>query len=272
MQKVDQATVKALESKAPRFSRLDAQAVQGQLMSGRIFSAFSQQDREAIWCRLCSIDGLTPSLFTFFEDIKYLQATADCVKQLIKLSPRDSVFTALDNCFSNASQTSDQCIIQEADSTFAVKPGTAGDYFDLYYRQIWLGAMRKYPKVPVKRKKKKKGLLAKVGGREPACSKINSIWRLATVLDVIPEVEAHNLGQCTPGSAPRRDGATRIDPTQRCLPVKVTDPEGPSLLEMRRILSLQEGWDSEQATRCLNYFPQTLLHQLASPEHQLFPE
>jgi len=166
MQKVDQATVKALESKAPRFSRLDAQAVQGPLLSGRIFSAFSQQDREAVWCRLCSIDGLIPSLFTFFEDIKYLQATADCVKQLIKLSPRDTVFTALDNCFSNASQTSDQCIIQEADSTFAVRPGTSGDYFDLYYRQIWLGAMRKYPKVPVKRKKKKRDLLAKVGGGE----------------------------------------------------------------------------------------------------------
>src|SRR5450432_3237309 len=105
MQKVDQTTVKALESRTPRFSRLDAQAIQGQLLSGRIFGAFSQQDREAIWRELCSIDGLIPSLFTFFEDIKYLQATADCVKQLIKLSPKDTVFTALDNCFSNASQT-----------------------------------------------------------------------------------------------------------------------------------------------------------------------
>jgi len=111
MQKVDQATVKALESKTPRFSRLDAQAVLGQLLSGRIFSAFSQQDREAIWHELCAIEGLIPSLFTFFEDIKYLQATADCVKRLIKLSPRDTVFTALEDCFSDVNQTSDQCII-----------------------------------------------------------------------------------------------------------------------------------------------------------------
>jgi hypothetical protein len=41
----------------------------------------------------------------------------------------------------------------------------------------------------------------------------------------------YNLSQCTPGSAPQRDGVTRIDPTQLYLPVKVTDPEGPSLLQ-----------------------------------------
>jgi hypothetical protein len=38
-------------------------------------------------------------------------------------------------------------------------------------------------------------------------------------LDVIPEVEAYNLSQCSPGSAPRR----RIDPTQLYLPAEVTD-------------------------------------------------
>jgi hypothetical protein len=50
------------------------------------------------------------------------------------------------------------------------------------------------------------------------------------MLDIIPEVEAYNLSQCTPGSAQRRDSATRIDPTQLYLPAKVTDLEGPSLL------------------------------------------
>ena len=163
MQKVDQATVKALESKAPRFSRLDAQALQGQLLSGRIFSAFSQQDREAIWNELCSIEGLIPSLFTFFEDVKYLQACVNCVMRLIKLSARDTVFTTLEDSFRDMNQISDQCVIQEAYSAFAAKPGMGGDRFDLGYRQIWLYAMRHYRKMPVEPKKKKKDLLAKVG-------------------------------------------------------------------------------------------------------------
>ncbi len=99
LQKVDQVTVKALELKAPRYSKRDAQVVQGQLLSGQIFSAFSQQEREAIWSELRSIDCLIPSLFTFFEDLKYLSACADCLKQLVKLSRRDTVFTALQGKF-----------------------------------------------------------------------------------------------------------------------------------------------------------------------------
>jgi hypothetical protein len=39
-QKVDQATVRAIELKAPRYSKRDAQVSQGQLLSGQIFSAF----------------------------------------------------------------------------------------------------------------------------------------------------------------------------------------------------------------------------------------
>ena len=96
---MDQVTVRALELKAPRYSKQDAQVLQGQLLSSQIFSAFSQQEREAIWDELRSNDGLIPSLFTFFEDLKYLNACADCLKRLVKLSRRDTVSTALQRRF-----------------------------------------------------------------------------------------------------------------------------------------------------------------------------
>jgi hypothetical protein len=55
------------------------------------------------------------------------------------------------------------------------------------------------------------------------------------VLDVIPEVEAHNLGQCTPGSAPRRDdGLQRRDLLLCAGPLKTG--LGLSSLKMSRIL------------------------------------
>jgi len=74
MQKVDQATVKALELTAPGACTTDAQTLSGKLQSYQIFGAFRGQDREDIWNKLCSINCLIPSLFTFFEDLKYLQA------------------------------------------------------------------------------------------------------------------------------------------------------------------------------------------------------
>ena len=73
LRKVDEATVKALELKSPRYSRRDARVLQGLLMRGQIFAEFSQPERELIWGDLRSVDGLIPSLFTFFEDLKYRQ-------------------------------------------------------------------------------------------------------------------------------------------------------------------------------------------------------
>ncbi|TVY13719.1 hypothetical protein LARI1_G009020, partial [Lachnellula arida] len=165
LQKVDQATVRALELKAPRYSKQDSQVLQGQLLSGQIFSAFGQQEREAIWNELRCIDYLIPSLFTFFEDLKYLNACADCLKRLVKLSRHDTVFTALQRKFPYESQTGDQCVLEVAESTFVVRPGRAADRFDLGYRQLWLRAMRRYREMPTDAKKKKKDLLAKPGVR-----------------------------------------------------------------------------------------------------------
>jgi len=111
MQKVDQATVKALELKAPRLSTLNAKVLRGQVLGGEIFGAFSEQERVAIWGRLQAVDGLIPSLFTFFEDVKYLEACANCVKRLVSLSPRDTVSTALEKAFCDTNQRADRAVI-----------------------------------------------------------------------------------------------------------------------------------------------------------------
>jgi len=48
MQHVDEATVQALELRAPRISTRDADELQGQVLGGTIFSAFSEPDRVGI--------------------------------------------------------------------------------------------------------------------------------------------------------------------------------------------------------------------------------
>ena len=86
MAKVDQATVEALQFTAPWASTLDAQILRGKMLGGELFRSFSQQERKEIWIRLQSFKGLVPSLFEFFENVKCLEAWAECSKWLVCLS------------------------------------------------------------------------------------------------------------------------------------------------------------------------------------------
>ena len=161
LQGVDQVNVKAFELKARRYSKRDAQVLQGQLLSDQICSLFSQQEREAIRSELRSIDRLIPSLFTLLEDLKYLRVCADCLKRLVKVSRRDTVRTALERKFPYTDEAGDQYVIEVADSTFVDRSGRAVGRFDLGYRHLWLFAMRDYREMPMDAKKKSKDLLAK---------------------------------------------------------------------------------------------------------------
>ena len=161
LRRVDRAAVKALELRVPKYSRQDAQVLQGQLLSGQIFREFSQKEREAIWLELLSIDCLIPSLFTFFEDVRYLDACANCIKRLA-MPPRDgTVAHTLTHKFVDANQTSGQCIIEVAESSFAVRPGQHADRLELGRRQLWIYAMRHYQKMPADPKQEEKNLLIK---------------------------------------------------------------------------------------------------------------
>ncbi|CCD42643.1 hypothetical protein BofuT4_P074450.1 [Botrytis cinerea T4] len=163
LSRVNNFDVKSLELKAPGYSTHDAQILKGELLSGQIFSNFNQQEREAIWGELQSIDFLVPSLFTFFEDLKYLSACADSLKRLVKISRRDTVYSALQRKFCLANELSDQYAIEISQSTFVNRSIPAKDCFDVGYRQLWAFAMRNYKEIPPDTKKKKKDLLAKSG-------------------------------------------------------------------------------------------------------------
>jgi hypothetical protein len=157
MQKVDRATVKALELTAPGACRADFQALYGKVRSGQILGAFSERDREDIWSRVLSatVDRLVPSLFSFFEDLNYLKNVADGVKRLFPLSPDGTVSSVMEDAYSDANHRADQCVIQESESSCVARPGSLADRVDLGRRQIWMFAMRDYPQMPAVPKRKK---------------------------------------------------------------------------------------------------------------------
>jgi hypothetical protein len=162
MQKVDQATVEALELTAPGACRADARTLYSKLRSGQIFGAFGEQDREAIWIkvRACSTDRLIPSFFSFFQDLNWLKDPVNYVKRLMYLSPRETIlYTLRERMFSHANQRADQCVIEESEHTYVSKSGNAADRVNLGILQIFFYAMRHCLEMPPE--PKRKNLLAK---------------------------------------------------------------------------------------------------------------
>ncbi len=162
MLRVDKATVEALQGTAPGVCRDDHKRLYSQLSSGRIFGTFPESEREEIWERVCAVsqDCLIPTLFTFFEDIKFLGSATACIRRLMHLSKGNSVTKRLKQLFADSYPKTDQCMIQVSDTTYVEAPGNAETRLDLGCRQLWLAAFREYRDLPAEPQKKKE-LLAK---------------------------------------------------------------------------------------------------------------
>lgn len=174
---VDQATVKAVELMAPKSSKRDAQALHGQLVSGQIFSGFNLESREIIWSGLRTISGLIPSLYTFFEDLKYLEACAGTMRHLVRPSPKQTLRSALNQIFFG----NNQLVIQETHSTYSTQLVKSSKNWHFMYPQLWLYTMRDYPDLPAPRdvKTKKKKLLAKARTPNASEAKLSDFAVLA---------------------------------------------------------------------------------------------
>ncbi|OBT40478.1 hypothetical protein VE00_07893 [Pseudogymnoascus sp. WSF 3629] len=140
--KVDTATVKALELRAPGASTNDRNKC------GKIFSAFSDRERDKIRDRLQMVDGLVPSLFTFFRDINYLKLCIDCLKRLVIVPKGASVCESLALICLGKNQREGHVRIQVTEDSFVHRTGNPADRVDLGVRQLVALAMRSYPDMP----------------------------------------------------------------------------------------------------------------------------
>ncbi|RHZ60740.1 DUF3723 domain-containing protein [Aspergillus thermomutatus] len=148
MKKIDPDTVDALQLLAPGKSRIDTKMARGLVLGGQAFADFSDEERRVIWKRLANFDGLVPSLYTFFEDFKYLESCAHCVKRLFS-SSSESVWKTMSSIFVPYSGSEvEERLIQTSESTFRREPATDAERLDMGYLQIWLYAMRHYPLMP----------------------------------------------------------------------------------------------------------------------------
>ncbi|PYI07382.1 hypothetical protein BO78DRAFT_313232 [Aspergillus sclerotiicarbonarius CBS 121057] len=187
--KIDQRTVDRLQLKAPGVSIEDRLEVQGLISSGRIFSQFSATERDSIWTKLASFGRIVPSLYTFFEDLKYLTACSQCVQWLLVTKKNHQTFrTTMQHMFRNPDEeapshgtgengNTTDCMIQISDTTFR---RTRCDYrqrLDLSYRQVWLYAMRHYPQMP--KRSQNSDILAKAASEKADEAVVHELAALA---------------------------------------------------------------------------------------------
>ncbi|KMU73837.1 hypothetical protein CISG_10224 [Coccidioides immitis RMSCC 3703] len=85
MMKINLHTVEALELLAPGVSHKDAMTMWGLVLGGEAFSNFDSSEHMTIWKKLQRTKAIIPSLFTFFQDVGYLEAVANCLKWLVSL-------------------------------------------------------------------------------------------------------------------------------------------------------------------------------------------
>ena len=91
MQKMNYIMMKTLELKASSMSTSDNMILYRQLRKGKIFSAFNLNRRMKIWAKLQTWESLILTLWTFFEDFKYIKACVHWMKSLIKMSFRETL-------------------------------------------------------------------------------------------------------------------------------------------------------------------------------------
>ncbi|KAH7112735.1 hypothetical protein EDB81DRAFT_670705, partial [Dactylonectria macrodidyma] len=150
MRLIDRPTVEKLEGKAPGAVQEDHGELIGELKSGHIFGNFPESQKAELWFRVCaaSRDHLIPSLFTFFEDRKFLNSAADCIKRIADVGPKNTVTSRLVQMFTDTRQESNQCIVQVSDTAYTIIPGNPATRFDVGCRTLWLLGFREFKELP----------------------------------------------------------------------------------------------------------------------------
>ena len=81
---VDAVTVQSLELLSPKYSMIDKGLVIDLMERGKIFpSQHDSEVRKTLLENICEFSGVIPSLWTFFETLKYLEPLCEALRHLL---------------------------------------------------------------------------------------------------------------------------------------------------------------------------------------------
>lgn len=148
MRKTDRFTVEALQLRAPQASGDDLSQLKTLFGSGKLFPEIREEEkRRLIWNNIPRIACLIPSLYTLFEDLKLLSPCVKIIKALIEPPFKGSLHDMMEQQFSGANQAPGAVVMQDTETVFNLCEGSATDQFEFGYRQLYLFALRHFPRM-----------------------------------------------------------------------------------------------------------------------------
>ena len=139
---VDHRSVELLETLAPGASHSDADQVREMMRSKRVFPTIAADAaRSVILQNMLSMSCLIPSLFTFFENLKYLEPCAKALRGLLPPKQKRSILEALSACYVSP----DQLHVEYSHHDIRAHVLASADCVRvLGYHQLWLFVLRNF--------------------------------------------------------------------------------------------------------------------------------
>ncbi|OJD25070.1 hypothetical protein ACJ73_03562 [Blastomyces percursus] len=143
MLQLDVDTVEYVQQRAPGKCLKDRQALKEKINAGTLFPFVTDlEERNAIWQNLLRITTLIPSLYTFFEDIKFLMPLTKIMKRLLGETLGESIRQSLEEIFTGNEHK--ELLVQESESSGVIYAADLKVQVNMGIFQLWLFAARNF--------------------------------------------------------------------------------------------------------------------------------
>jgi Protein of unknown function (DUF3723) len=140
MNRTDDWSIKAIQSTCPKWCDDDRITLERLFNSGKLFPDIRGASRIEIWRAICSIDSQIPTLYTFFEDVKYLTLCHRVLSRFVCSPEQRCLRTVLHQFF----VPPEVIPLELSEGRYEDGPLnlSQNEKFQVGYHQIWLFAMR----------------------------------------------------------------------------------------------------------------------------------
>lgn len=152
---VDLTTVQRLEGLAPFYSKTDRQDVIAAMGSNQIFRmVVDERDRDILLKNILSVKSLIPSLYTFVEDLKWLEVCCKPLKNILGSSFKGSIRQSFYSCC----RPRERLELEAAEGLWknCAVSSEAQDKW-VRYAQVWATCLREFPNLQTKLPRKELG-------------------------------------------------------------------------------------------------------------------
>ena len=145
---VDFRSVQLLQTRSPSVSEVDKNFIVESMNKRVLFPLVSEgSSRTQLLQNILGIDCMIPSLFTFFEDTKWLEPAAKIIRGLLPPGKKGSIRQQMFKKFTGRGQAAGQFHVEHGNLQLMPHKGDENQAVCAAYCQLWLFAWRHFPEM-----------------------------------------------------------------------------------------------------------------------------